>query len=46
VSSCRLRGVFLWVYLGGMVPGEGAYVAPESVVGCTWCVRAMTEAVG
>jgi hypothetical protein len=45
VSSCRLRGVFLWVGLGGMVSGEGAYVAPESIVGCTWCARAVTAVV-
>ena len=45
VSSYRLEGFCLWVYLGCMVFGDGVDVAPESVVGHTWCARDVTEAM-
>ena len=44
--SCGLRGLSLWLDFGGLVFGEGAYVAPKSFVGCIGCARAATEVVG
>ena len=44
--SFRLRGVFFWVYSGGLVSREDSYVAPESFVRPTRSARAATTAVG
>jgi hypothetical protein len=46
VSVYRRRGVRIWLHIGGLFLGEGAYVAPEGVTGGTRGMRAAFEAVG
>jgi hypothetical protein len=42
----RFKGLCLWVILGGLLFGEGAYVAPDIFVGHIGCARDTTYVVG
>jgi hypothetical protein len=46
VSVFAFRGLFLWVHLGGMVLGDDAHVAPESLIRHLGYARTVTKVVG